>query len=241
MNNDHIVKSFDQELSEITSIIAEMGGLAEEQLRESIQALLSRDAARAKLAVKSDKKIDALEEEVDQLSIRLLALRQPMAEDLRTVIAILKISSNLERIGDYAKNVAKRTIAISELDANYLPADALAMLKSMGERVESMISRVLTAFANRDTALADDVRLSDEEVDQLHNNLFHDLQTFMMEDAHNITASTHVLFMAKNIERIGDHVTSVAEQIHFMVNGSYPDEERPKNDLTSMTVVEVEE
>ena len=239
--NDHIVKSFDQELDEITSIIAEMGGLAEQQLHESVAALVSGDIPRAKAAVKADKKLDALETTVDQLTIRVLALRQPMAEDLRTVIAILKISSNLERIGDYAKNVAKRTIAISEMDGAPLPDDAVNLLKLMGDKVETMISRVLTAFANHDLELADDVRMSDEEVDQLHTSLFRDLLTYMMEDAHHITASTHLLFMAKNIERIGDHVTSVAEQIHFMVSGSYPEDERPKGDLTSMTVVEMKD
>lgn len=240
MNNDHIVKSFDQELDEIASIIARMGGLAEQQLHESVAALLAHDRDRARAAWKSDKKIDALEAEVDQLAIRVLALRQPMAEDLRTVIAILKISSNLERIGDYAKNVAKRTVALADTESINLPDSAMVTIKTMGEKVESMISRVLTAFANRDTALADDVRASDEEVDQLHNTLFREQLTYMMEDPRNITPSTHLLFMAKNVERIGDHVTSVAEQIHFMVAGAYPDEERAKSDITSMTVVEPE-
>lgn len=234
MEHEHIVKSFDDDLNNINSIIAEMGGLAERQFADAIDAMQNRNIDLARDVVKRDRKIDELELELDELAIRTLALRQPMADDLRAVIVALKMSANLERIGDYAKNIAKRTVTLAEMAP---VGTAAASIGRMARLVQGMIKSALDAYATHDLALADDVRLRDEEVDQLHTSLFRELLTYMMEDPHNITASTHLLFMAKNVERIGDHVTSIAENIHFLVSGELPLEERPKGDDSSTTIV----
>ncbi|MFC1673859.1 phosphate signaling complex protein PhoU [Pseudomonadota bacterium] len=235
MEHDHIVKSFDDDLGRIDAIVAQMGGLAERQLTDAVEALVKRDAELAQSVIDSDKQIDALETELDNFTIQVLALRQPMAEDLRAVISALKIAANLERIGDYAKNVAKRTITLSTMDT---VGDAQVSVQRMGQAVQLMIKNVLDAYAARDIAKADDVRMRDEEVDMMHTSLFRELLTYMVEDPHSITACTHLLFVAKNVERIGDHVTSIAENVHFLVCGEMPADERPKSDLTSQTVVE---
>lgn len=235
MEHDHIVKSFDDDLSRIDAIIAEMGGLAERQLADAIEALVKRDVELAQRVIDGDKRIDALELEVDNFTIQVLALRQPMAEDLRAVIVALKMAANLERIGDYAKNVAKRTFILSTMDA---VATAPQSVQRMAAQVQIMIKNVLDAYAARDMEKADDVRLRDEEVDLMHTSLFRELLTYMMEDTRNITACTHLLFIAKNVERIGDHVTSIAENVHFLVVGDLPSGERPKSDLSSTTMLE---
>lgn len=235
MEHDHIVKSFDDDLGRIDAIVAEMGGLAERQLTDAVDALVKRDAERALSVIESDKKIDALETELDNFTIQVLALRQPMAEDLRAVISALKIAANLERIGDYAKNVAKRTVTLSTMDT---VGDASASVQRMGQAVQLMIKNVLDAYGARDIAKANDVRMRDEEVDMMHTSLFRELLTYMVEDPHSITACTHLLFVAKNVERIGDHVTSIAENVHFLVSGEMPTDERPKSDLSSQAVVE---
>lgn len=234
MENDHIVTSFDNDLNHINSIIAEMGGLAESQLADAITAMETRNADLARDVIARDDKIDALELELDNLTIRTLALRQPMADDLRAVIVALKMSANLERIGDYAKNMAKRTVTLAEMPP---VGTAGASIARMARQVQSMIKSALDAYATSDLARADDVRLRDEEVDQLYTSLFRELLTYMMEDPRNITACTHLLFMAKNIERMGDHVTSIAENIHFLVSGEMPLDERPKGDESSQTIV----
>lgn len=234
MENDHIVKSFDEDLGRVDSIIAEMGGLAERQLAGAIEALVKRDAELAQKVIESDVRIDQLEAEIDDLTIRLLALRQPMAEDLRLVISALKMASNLERIGDYAKNVAKRTVILSTMEP---VGNATQTLGRMAAQVQSMIKNVLDAYGARDSEKARDVRLRDEEVDLMHTSLFRELLTYMMEDPRNITACSHLLFVAKNVERIGDHATSIAEYVHFLVEGQMPIDERPKGDLSSETVV----
>ena len=235
MENDHIVKSFDEDLGRVDSIIAEMGGLAERQLADAIEALVKRDAELAQKVIESDKRIDQLEAEIDDFTIRVLALRQPMAEDLRLVISALKMASNLERIGDYAKNVAKRTLILSTMDP---VGNATQTLSRMASQVQGMIKNVLDAYGARDSEKAEDVRLRDEEVDLMHTSLFRELLTYMMEDPRNITACSHLLFVAKNVERIGDHATSIAEYVQFLVEGKMPTEERPKSDLSSQTVVE---
>ncbi len=235
MDADHIVTSFDAELGQLDNLVAEMGGLAETQLAGAIDALVRRDLAKAAEVRKSDRHIDALETEIDQFTIRLLALRQPVAEDLRVVIAALKIASNLERIGDYSKNVAKRTFALAQAQAMGGSSNTVAR---MGQLVQGMIKNVLDAYLARDVEKADDVRARDQEVDQLHTSLFRELLTYMMEDPRNITPCTHLLFIAKNVERIGDHATSIAEQIHYMVDGALPADERLKGDDSSFTVVE---
>ncbi|MEC8776710.1 MAG: phosphate signaling complex protein PhoU [Pseudomonadota bacterium] len=232
--NDHIVSSFDADLSKLDNMIAEMGGLAESQLRRSIEALCRRDTTAADRIVPADKRIDDLEEEIYEFTVKLLALRQPMADDLRIVISAIKISSVIERIGDYAKNISKRTVG---LDKSPSLTGALNTLSRMGNLVQSMIKHTLDAYIERDADKAGDVRERDREVDLLHTSLFRELLTYMMEDPRFITPCTHLLFVAKNIERIGDHTTSIAEQVHFMVHGQMPTDERPKDDHSSTTVV----
>ncbi|NQV79994.1 MAG: phosphate signaling complex protein PhoU [Alphaproteobacteria bacterium] len=233
MSDEHIVKSFGEELERIDQLIVEMGGLAETQLASAIRALVRRDAELANDVVDGDARIDALESEVNERIIRLLALRQPMAGDLRVAIAALKISNELERIGDYAKNVAKRTVVLVQSPA--MPA-TLAISR-MGTLVQGMIKSVLDAYVARDALAAEDVRLADQEVDQLHTSMFRELLTYMMEDPRNITPCTHLLFIAKNIERVGDHTTNIAENVHFLVRGEDPDGARPKRDRSSSTSV----
>lgn len=233
MNTGHIVKSFDDELKQLNGSIAEMGGLAEVQMAKAIEALVKRDTALALEVVTDDERIDALERDIDSKTIRLLALRQPMAEDLRAVVTALKISSDIERIGDYAKNIAKR---ISPLNQTR-PLDHVHTLKHMAALVQGMIGLVLDAYIERDTQKAGDVIKKDEEVDSLHTSLFRELLTYMMEDARNITSCTHLLFVAKNIERSGDHATNIAEHVQFLVSGEVLMDYRPNVDESSEVVV----
>jgi len=232
--HEHIVKSFDDDLNHINSIIAEMGGLAERQFADAISAMHNRNAELARDVIGRDQTIDELELELVEFSIRTLALRQPMADDLRAVIVALKISTNLERIGDYAKNIAKRTVTLAEMEP---VGPAGSSITRMASQVQNMIKNALDAYATQNLSLADDVRLRDEEVDQLHTSLFRELLTYMVEEPRNITACTHLLFMAKNVERVGDHVTSIAENIHYLVAGELPPDDRPKGDDSSSTIV----
>ena len=235
MDNDHIVKSFDEELVRLDQMIAEMGGLAEAQMTDALEALTSNNPELAEKVVARDKRIDALEEDVDKAAVRILALRQPMAADLRVILTALKVASNLERIGDYSKNIAKRVVTLSRMQP---VGTAVRTVNTMSELVQEMIRNVLDAYLNRDDKLASDVRKRDQEVDEIHTGLFRELLTYMMEDARNISAATHFLFIAKNVERIGDHVTSIAEQVHFVVHGEQPDDDRPKNDQSAFATVE---
>ena len=232
---EHTVKAFDDEIGALRGLIAEMGGLAEVAIAQSVEALVRRDNDLAAQVIANDARLDALEVEVDRLAVRIIALRAPMADDLRDVISALKISGIIERIGDYAKNIAKRTVTISTATGLRGP---IATIARMAALVQSMIKNVLDAYIAHDAEKADDVRARDQEVDQIHSGLFRELLTYMMEDPRNITPCTHLLFIAKNIERVGDHVTSVAEQIHYMVHGELPLGERPKQDLSSFTLVE---
>jgi len=236
MTSEHIVRAFDEDLNKLDNIIAEMGGLAEHQLADAIEAMVRRDSALAEQVIASDRRIDALEKEVDELAVKMLALRQPMAEDLRVVITALKTSGIVERIGDYAKNIAKRSVAISQTP----PIGPTKTIARMGAQVQAMIKNVLDAYVARDADKADLVRDSDSEVDLLHTSLFREILTYMMEDPRNISSCTHLLFVAKNIERIGDHATNIAENVHFLVHGSVPSERRPKDDQSSYTIVETE-
>jgi phosphate transport system protein len=234
MPSEHIVKSFDEELSRLTDLVGRMGGLAEDQLVGAIEALAKRDSARAQQVVDSDPAIDALEMEIDEAALALIALRQPMATDLRHVVVAMKIAPDLERIGDYAKNVAKRTIAINQI----APVKPLFVIPRMGRMVRSMIADVLDAFLQGDAVKAREVWVRDKEVDDIYDSLFRELLTYMMEDSRNISACTHLLFIAKNIERMGDLATNIAERVVFLVEGVNMDEDRPKTDLASVTVVE---
>ncbi len=235
MANEHIVKSFDDELDHMETIIAEMGGLAEQQLAKAIESLVRRDADLAGRVIADDVLLDRMERDLDTQAMNLLALRQPMAGDLRAVIAGLKTASNLERIGDYAKNVAKRSITLMQSEP---VGSASRTIFRMAELVQGMISNVLDAYMQRDADKAADVRARDEEVDQLHTSLFRELLTYMMEDPRNITPCTHLLFIAKNIERMGDHTTNIAEYVHFIAHGDVPMDERPKDDKSSETIVD---
>ena len=234
MSDEHIVKSFGEELERIDLLIVEMGGLVENQLALAIRALVRRNTELANQVRDSDVRIDDLEREINERIVRMLALRQPVAGDLRVAIAALKISNDLERVGDYAKNVAKRSLVLVQSPA----MSSTLTISRMGALVQSMIKNVLDAYVRRDAAAAEQVRLADQEVDQLHTSMFRELLTYMMEDPRNITPCTHLLFIAKNIERMGDHATNIAEQVHFLVVGQDPEGPRPKQDRSSTTIVE---
>ena len=228
---EHTVKSYDEELNQMTGTILRMGGMVEQQLAEAITALVKRDPELAARVIQDDKPIDRLEHEIDHLVMRLLALRQPMAVDLRLITASLKISSDLERIGDYAANEAKRASALSQVER----MRPVAVIPRMSLIVQGMIKDVLDAYMGRDADKALDVWRRDEEVDEIYNSLFRELLTYMMEDPRHITPCTHLLFIAKNIERMGDHATNIAETISFLVTGTPLDEARPKGDKTPFT------
>jgi len=229
---DHIVKSFDEELRRLREQILAMGGRAEAQLGDAIQALAKRDSDKAMRVIESDKGIDALEMTVAQDSLKILALRQPMAKDLREVIAAIKISADIERIGDYAKNIAKRTLQLNQ----QAPLKPTGSIPRMGDLAIKLINAVLSAYANDDAEGLIAAWRSDESIDEMYNSLFRELLTYMMEDPRNIGASTHLLFIAKNIERIGDHATNIAETVHFLVHGKPIDETRPKGDTTNVAI-----
>ena len=223
---DHTVKSYDDELKNLREDILRMGGIAEAQFASAIQSVTKRDADVAALTVKGDVKLDELNIIIDQCAVRMLALRQPMASDLREIISSLKIATDIERMGDYAANIAKRSIAIAEMR----PVKSLASIPHMGRLVQHLIKDVLDAYNERNSDKAKQVWLRDEEVDDAYNALFRETLTYMMEDPRNITPGTHLLFVAKNIERIGDHATNIAEKIYFIVNGKTLNETRPKGD-----------
>jgi phosphate transport system protein len=237
MSSEHIVKSFDDELKRLSQMVAQMGGLAEAQLQTAIEALVGRDAEQAASVVQSDARIDQIERQIGAQTIRMLALRQPMARDLREVIAALKISSDIERIGDYAANVAKRAIALTQSP----PMRPVGGIARMGRLVQQIIKETLDAYSAHDAEKAVAAWKRDQEVDDMYNSIFRELLTYMMEDPRNIGPSTHLVFIAKNIERIGDHTTNVAEIVHFLVRGEDIAETRPKNDKTSFTVVNAPE
>jgi len=229
---DHIVKSFDEDLKRLNNVIAEMGGLAEAQLTRAVEALVRRNSELAAQVVQDDKRIDALETEVGQMTVRMLALRQPMAQDLREVVAAIKIASDIERIGDYAKNIAKRAIVLSSV----APMKPAASIPRMSQLALQIIKDVLDAYIAKDAEGARAAWRRDEEVDEMYNSLFREMLTYMMEDPRNIGPCTHLLFIAKNIERIGDHATNVAEIVYFLVHGRSLDEERPKGDTTNVPI-----
>ncbi|GAB6053241.1 phosphate signaling complex protein PhoU [Magnetospira thiophila] len=233
-NHEHTMRTFDQELKALENTLAKMGGLVEAQLSDAILALVRGDTELSMEVIAHDKRIDELESDIDHKTLRILALRQPQAIDLRGVVSALKVASTLERMGDYAKNMAKRNLALAKAP-NF--NGAVATISRMGSLVQEMVKNVLDAYLSRDVAMATDVWNRDEEVDHLHTSLFRELLTYMMEDHRNITACTHLLFIAKNMERVGDHATFIAEQVHFLVEGSVPDEERPKEDESSTIVV----
>jgi len=231
---EHIVKSYSDELNQLEALIARMGGYVESIVQDSLMAAGRRDTALARATVDSDQRIDDLEDEVNETVVRLLALRQPMATDLRSIIAALKIAGDLERIGDYAANVAKRTIVLNDMP----PIQSAVAIPRIGRMVAANLKDVLDAYGERDAETAVSVWHRDEEIDALYTSLFRELLTYMMEDPRNITACTHLLFMAKNIERMGDHATNIAEVVYYMVQGVSLEKERPKRDDSSYAVVQ---
>ncbi|MCL4154709.1 UNVERIFIED_CONTAM: hypothetical protein GTU68_032276 [Idotea baltica] len=209
-----------------------MGGLVEAAINDSARSLENRDEELATKVRENDKAIDGLEELINEETARVIATRAPTASDLRLILSVTKISGNLERIGDYAKNIGKRTTVLSQIPP---VNDSAAALRRMAREVEEMLEDALDAYVQRDVALANHVIERDREVDQMYNALFREFLTFMLEDARNITPCMHLHFIAKNIERMGDHVTSIAEQVIYLVTGERPDEDRPKADTTSLT------
>ncbi len=236
MAQDHIVKAYDEELARLSQLISRMGAMAAEQIDGAIKALVDRDPDLAQRIVDGDKAIDDLEAEINEFTVRLLALRQPMARDLRQIVAALRIAPDLERIGDYAKNVAKRSITLDRMP----PVKPIVTIPRMARMVREMIGDVLGAFATGDVEKAREVWERDTEVDDVYDSLFRELLTYMMEDPRTISACTHLVFIAKNIERMGDLATNIAETIHFQVAGVALDEDRPKHDQASLTVIEPE-
>ena len=227
----HIVKSYDAELTGLDRTTAEMGGLAEALLRDAFQALERRDPKLAAKAVASDQAIDEIERQLQERAIFMIAKRQPMANDLRHIMTVLKIAGDLERIGDLAKNIAKRALAIAH--ENH-PRPVMAGLGHMSELAGRQLKDVLDAFGTSDDAKALAVWRADAGLDALYNSVFRELLTYMMEDPRNIGLCTHLLFGAKNLERIGDHTTNIAENIHYLVTGQQMTDDRPKGDDTSM-------
>lgn len=231
-SGDHIVKSFGDELQHLTDDIQRMGDLALTELEAAMAATIERDSDAARRIVASDAAVDAMELEISQNAIRLLALRQPMARDLREVLAALRIASDIERIGDYAANVAKRSLAMNRL-AMVRPVLAVPRL---AELAMELVREVLLAYRDRDADRALLAWARDEELDTMYTSHFRELLTYMMEDPRNITACTHLLFIAKNIERIGDHATNIAENIYFLVHGTQISQTRRKGDESSSVV-----
>ncbi len=215
--NEHTVKAFDEDITRLRGLIAEMGGLAEYAITRAMDALVRHDPALAEQVIADDAKLDALEHAVDKLAVRILALRAPMADDLREVIADLKVAGILERIGDYAKNIAKRVKDIKDTSR----FEPLVLLPAMSELASSMVHDVLTAHAAHDAAAAEDIIARDAKVDNLYNSLFRNLVSYMMENPSTISAAAHLLFVARNLERIGDHATNIAEQVYFVATGEY--------------------
>ncbi len=234
MTQQHIASAFDRDLEDIQAKIMKMGGLVEAAILEGAISLETRDEERAEKVRAADKAIDLLEEEINEDAARLIALRSPTAGDLRLILAIMKISGNLERIGDYAKNIAKRTGVLAQMAP---VSDSAGALRRMAKEVSKMLKDVLDAYIHRDAELAGDVIERDSDVDQMYNGLFREFLTFMMEDPRNITACMHLHFIGKNIERMGDHVTAIAEQVVYLVTGEYPEEARVKSDVTSTQTI----
>lgn len=223
---EHIVTAFDEDLTEVRAKISEMGGLAEELLSDALRAVQERNTELAESVVKRDKRVDALEMEVEEMTTHVIALRQPMAQDLRLLIACLKISATIERIGDLAKNIARRAMHLSRTRQNGV---ASSMVR-MGRQVLGQLTEVLDAWGRRDVEAAVSVWRRDREIDEAYNSLFREVITYMMEDAKMISVGSQLLFIAKNLERIGDHTTQVAEMIYYVEKGTPLGDDRPKGE-----------
>jgi phosphate transport system protein len=231
---DHTIKAFDVDLQDLSRMVAEMGGLAEKQIADSVDALARRDANLAQRVIAIDPAVDNLQREIEERAILTIARRQPMAVDLREIVGALRVASDIERIGDLAKNIAKRVVAIGN---EFHPHKVIRGVEHMADLVLGQLKDVLDAYARHDLDKAMAVWRGDEEVDAVNNSLFRELLTYMMEDPRNITFCTHLLFCAKNIERMGDHATNIAETVHYIVEGRALADERPKGDNTSFTAM----
>jgi phosphate transport system protein len=227
---DHTAKAFDTDLQEIMRKVAEMGGVAERQIADATRALVERDTELAERAIAMDPTIDAMQHEIEEKAILTIARRQPMAVDLREIVGAMRVCNDLERIGDHAKHVGKRVVA---LDGDFNPQKLIHGVEHMAALVASQLKQVLDAYASRDLAAALAVWNGDEEVDNLCTSLFRELLTYMMEDPRNITFCMHLMFCAKDFERIGDHATNIAETVYYMIEGRPITDQRPKGDFTS--------
>ena len=230
--NDHIVKSFDEELNTLKTTISMMSGTVESQLNDAIDAFRRRDPSLADRCIETDLETDQFESRISELVVRLLALRQPVAGDLRRILASLKIASDLERMGDNAKSIAKRVITLSELPQT----SAVNGIVRMAELTQQILAQMLDAIAQTDLDRAIMIWERDEEIDAMYTSIFRELLTYMMEDPRNISSCTHLLFIAKNIERIGDHITNIAESFYFQEMGEYMTDNRPKGDASSTQI-----
>ena len=227
MSSEHTIRAYDEELEGLTAELSRMGGLAEVEVADSIRAIARRDVAIAQAVIGRDARLDEIEADIERRAIRLIALRQPVADDLRRTVAALKISMNLERCGDLAKNIAKRALVIAESD----PLTPLTRsIERMGELVAARLKDVLDAFAARDLDRARAVWQRDQEVDEHYDSIFRELLTYMMGDPRTIASCAHLLFVAKNLERIGDHATNIAEIITYEITGEQMTDQRPKLD-----------
>jgi phosphate transport system protein len=230
MQSDHTAKAFDEDLQELNRLLSEMGGLAERQIADSVDALIRRDIALATKVVAADADVDQLQRVIEERAVLIIARRQPMAVDLREVVGAMRVATDLERIGDLSKNIGKR---VSQLDSDFHPLKLIRGLEHMTELVQSQIKSVLDAYSARDLPAAMTVWKGDEEVDAICTSLFRELLTYMMEDPRNISFCIHLMFCAKNIERIGDHATNIAETVFYIIEGQQMMEKRPKGDTTT--------
>ncbi|MBN8950085.1 MULTISPECIES: phosphate signaling complex protein PhoU [unclassified Rhizobium] len=237
MVSTHILSAYDEDLKFLTRRIAEMGGLAEQMVSDSVRALVNSDTALAQKVISDDVILDHAEREVGDKAIVTIARRQPMAADLREIMGSIRIASDLERVGDLGKNTAKRVIAVQ---GTGVPRRLARGIEHLSELALSQLKEVLDVYATRSPDKAVSIRERDEEIDAMYTSLFREMLTYMMEDPRNITTCTHLLFCAKNIERIGDHATNIAETIYYMATGAQPEGERPKDD-TANTVGAVTE
>ena len=229
--SEHTAKAFDADLQELNTSVAQMGGLTEKAIADSVDALVRLDVSLAEHVVLVDRSIDALQREIEEKAILTIARRQPMAIDLREIVSALRVSNDLERIGDLAKNIAKR---VSQLNSEFRPQKLIRGLEHMAALALAQLKQVLDAYASRELTKALDVWRRDQEVDAMCTSLFRELLTYMMEDPRNITFCIHLMFSAKNIERMGDHTTNIAETVHYMIEGRTITDERPKGDTTKL-------
>ena len=228
----HILSSFDEDFNQINATIAQLGGIAEAQLLEVTDYLEKRKVDGLDALIARDKELDKLDQDLHEQAIRLIALRAPMAQDLRRVIVALKVASSLERIGDYSKNIAKRSKVVIPAQLDGAPMASLIRMSGM---VQEMLHSVMDAYMEMDANLADEIRARDLEVDKLHTSLFKSLLEAITEQPDKVAIGSHLLFIAKNIERIGDYATNIAEQVYFLVHGEFPSDERQKADTSSLT------